>query len=264
MADEQQANNVEETKTPQEPMPSSDQKSTTNDGVAQPAERDSQATQSKEVGLPDSASDRTTQQFEKLKKQLAEEREKRTRLERLVDAPQPKQQEGGLPEWYNPETREVDVEKLQAERAREKAELESLKRQIKGVSRLTEEQQEKEAYTSYPELNPKSDDFDNDFQEQVVSYMATRIARGENPTIKEAADKIMSLVERRSGQAKVQRAKEAIEKLTPKEQASLEATGRSDRRLPRNDIEELRLATRYGGRSGLNAAAARMRGTPEK
>lgn len=264
MADEPRAEQVEETKTPQEPMPSSNQKSATVDGAARPAERDSQVEESRDAELPDNVRDRTAQQFEKLKQQLAEEREKRTRLEMAMGTSQPKQQESGLPEWYDPNTREVDVTKLQAERARERAELENLKRQIKGVSRLSEEQQEKEAYTSYPELDPKSDNFDNDFQEQVVSYMATRIARGENPTIKEAADKLMQIVEKRSGQAKVQGAKEALEKIAPKEQASLEATGRSDRRLPRNDIEKLRYATRYGGRSGLEAAAARMKGTPDK
>ena len=138
----------------------------------------------------------------------------------------------------------------------------SMQDQLRGVSRINEQKQEAEAYASYPELNPKSGNFDEGLQEQVISYMATSFAKGKNPTLKESADKLMSIANRAAKKAKKEGAKEALEQLSPKEQASLEATGRSDRRKPSNNIENLRVQTRQSGTRGTMAAMERLKGIP--
>ena len=258
MTNDQQAE-ISERDTQTEAMPTSEQQTTKPEEAKQVADVSQETEPAKtDEGqeLPESVKERTTQQFEKLKTQLAEERKRRLELEKSFR--QPSQAEQSLPEWYDSTTGEVDVNKLQQREAGLKQELDQMKTQLQGVSRLTEVQQEKEAFASYPELDPSSDSYDDNFQEQVVSYMATAFAKGKAPTLKEAADRVTSIATKIAARAEREGAKKALEQLTPKEQASLEATGRSDRRLPSTDIEQLRSATRRGGRDGLNVAMQRL------
>jgi len=257
MTDQQEAKIEAETETQQEPMPSSDQKTSESEETTQPAERDSNVGDT-ELELPSDAKERTQEQFEKLKTQLAEERAKRIKLEKNF-IPIPEQQPGVTPDWFDPDTQSVDVTKLQQREYTLQQKINALENQLGGITRKEEELQEQEAYAAYPELNPKSGkDFDENFQKQLVSYLATEYAEGRQTTMKQAADDIIALAEKRAKKAEKIGAQKALESLTPKEQAALEATGRSDRRLPSEDYEALRARSRQGGRQGLEAVMQRL------
>ena len=260
MTDEQQAEQVAETETQQEAMPTSEQKTSESVEPTEVAEREAKVDET-ELELPKDARERTTEQFEKLKTQLAEERAKRTRLERAF-SPSQQPQTQGTPEWYDPDTQSVDVNKLQQREALLQQKIGTLENQLTGLTRKEEEKQESEAYATYPELNPKSGDFDDRFQKQLISYMATEFAEGRQPTMKQAADDIVALAERRAKKAKKEGAQEALESISPKEQAALEATGRSDRRLPSEDLSSLRAASRRGGIKGNEAVMKRLSRIP--
>lgn len=239
MTDDQQAQ-LEENDT-LEPMPSSEE--TTETEALEEAGESESTSQDDGVGeLPEGTKPRTTEQFEKLKAQLAEKTARLSRYER-------QQAMGILPP--QDKAGQDPVQALQQKVA-------YLESQVTGYVKQSEEQQEQEAYASFPELNPKSGAFDNDFQEQVISYMATQFAKGQAPTIKEAAQKLVAIAEKRAKRAEKEGAKKALEQLSPKEQASLEATGRSDRRMPSVDFADLRDKTRMGGLAGRDAAFERL------
>ena len=239
MADDQQAEIVEE--TPQEPMPSSDK---TTETQTEEVETSPQET----AELPADTKARTTEQFNKLKEDLRLEREARMRLERSQPA---------IPEWYDPTTGVVDPNRLQQRETAMISQLSQLQRDQENYRKRDEAIQEKEAYTAYPEL--KSND---KFHEEVIRKMATEFAIGNNPTMKEAADSVMEFAKGLATKAEKDGARKALEQLAPKEQASLEATGRSDRRLPSMDLASLSRQSRYGGDAGQAAIMERMKNIP--
>jgi hypothetical protein len=241
-------------------MPSSDQNTPDSIGATQVADAGQEAepaTVDEGQELPEGVKERTAQQFDKLKKELAVERERRMRLERTFPSA-PSTSELTKPDWYDESTGLVDVTKLSQREANLRRELSQVKTQLQGFARLTEIQQEKEAYAVYPELDPNGGKLDEKFQKQVVSYLATAFADGQNPTLKEAADEVMSWAKKLANKAEADGARKALEQLSPKEQASLEATGRSDRRLPSVDFDEIRATTRRGGRAGIEATMQRI------
>lgn len=254
------AKNVAETETQQEAVPTPEQKTsepveTTKDAAREPEVKEA------ELELPQGSKERTTEQFEKLKTQLSDERAKRVRLERVFTQPvRPQTRE--VPEWYDQSTQSVDVGKLQQRESRLQNQISTLENQLSGLTRNEEIKQESEAYATYPELNPKSGNFDERFQKQLISYMATEFAEGKQISMKQAADDIIALSESRSKKAEKAGAKKALESLSPKEQAALEATGRSDRRLPSENLAAIRARSRQGGRKGLEAVMERLAKIP--
>lgn len=267
MTDEQtqQAQEKPEGKAQAEAKPTSEQKAPPAQKVAEPAARESEQPKEKEgLELPEGVKERTSQQFERLKKQLADEKQRRVRLERSFQLNQPPQvgTTPSTPEWFDPTTSEVDVGKLGMVEAQREQKLASLEQRVLGMTKAEEQRQEQEAYQDYPELNPTSEGFDDSFQEQVINAHAVAIAKGENPTLKETADSVMKIAQRVAKKAEKEGAKKALESLEPKEQASLEATGRSDRRLPSQDLGQLRAQTKSGGAAGLDAVRKRLSQIP--
>ena len=238
--DNQATQTVEE--TPQAPMPSADQTAETQ---TEEVETSPQETEK----LPEDAKERTREQFNKLKEKLAEEREARIRLEQSYKQT--------IPEWYDPTTGVVDPNKLQQREQTLISELNSLKQQVNGYTRQQEEVQEKEAYAAFPEL--KTND---KFQEKVIQEMAVNFASGKQITMREAAENVMSFARGLTTKAEKEGARKALEQLSSKEQASLEATGRSDRRGPSVDLASLSRQSRYGGDSGTAAILARLKNIP--
>lgn len=233
MTDQQTGTFYPETDTQDAPMPSADQQTSDYGEDTSYAARESEVSETpEEPELPQGTKERTAQQFEKLKKQVAEEREKRMRLERM----------------FNPNVNDPN------------AKIAQLENKISLLTKTEEQKQEAEAYAAYPELNPKNKGkgYSERLHEHLISYMATEFAKGNNPTIKEAADSLMELTKTAASKAEREGAKKALEQLSPKEQAALEATGRSDRRLPSQDLDQLRQVTRAGGRTGMEAAMARL------
>lgn len=261
MVDDQQEKVVPETASQDGAVPTPEQKTSEPVEAKQVVEETQEAepaTTDKEPELPEGAKERTTQQFDKLKKQLADARERNSRLERTF---QPSVNPS-KPDWYDPDTGTVDVAKLQQKESSQAQTVANLQHQLQSITKREEIKQEEEAYVSYPELNPKSGNFDESFQKTVISNLATSYAEGKNPTYKEEADRIMKITEKVAKKAEKAGAQKALEQLSPKEQAALEATGRSDRRLPQVDHAALRDTTRKGGRTGLEATMARLSKIP--
>ena len=248
MADQPQADTSAVKDSPQEPMPSSEQ----NVPETQPAEAspqgDSQAQRVEEPTLPEGVPERTSEQFNKLKRQLAEEKEKRLSYERVMSKytpPQVQAPPSQTPEWYNPETQEVQVSALDNKFRTLEQQLQSANRTIQGFVSQEDERQAKETYQDHPDLDPNGAKFNEEFHKAVVGYLATAYAEGKNPSMKQAADAIKSIGSSGIKKAEEAGAKKALESLTPKEQASLEATGRSDNR-PVVSMDDLQDRSRKG------------------
>lgn len=140
----EQANIEAESQTQPEPMPSSEQKTSETAEPVEVAEREAK-TEDTELEISSDAKERTREQFEKLKSQLAEERERRMRLERVFTTNTPQQQrQQEVPEWYDPDTQSVDVIKLQQRENALQQKIGLLESQLTGITRKEEEQQEQE------------------------------------------------------------------------------------------------------------------------
>lgn len=240
MADDQQAEQVVE-ETPQAPTPSADQTPESQTEEVETSEQETEPTQEK-------VKPRTEERIKKLTQDLRAEREARLRIERTTPA---------IPEWYDPSTGIVDPNKLQMREQTLISQLQTLQQQVQGYTRQQEAQQEKEAYAAYPEL--KTDD---ELHERVIREMATEFALGNSPTMKEAADKLLGFAKKYATKGEKEGARKALEQLAPKEQASLEATGRSDRRTPSVDLGQLSRQSRYGGDAGTLAVLQRLKNIP--
>ena len=240
MADDQQAEQIVE-ENPQAPTPSAEQTAEPNTEEVETAVEETEPTQ-------EEVKPRTEERIKKLTQELRAEREARLRLEQATPA---------IPQWYDPTTGVVDPNKLQEREQTLISQLQTLQQQVSGYTKQQDLAQEKEAYAAYPEL--KSDD---QFHEEVIRKMATEFAIGNNPTMKEAADAVMGFAKKLTTKAEKEGARKALEQLAPKEQASLEATGRSDRRLPSQDLASLSRQSRYGGDSGTAAVLARLKNIP--
>jgi hypothetical protein len=253
MADDPGANKSADQSTQQEPVPSSDQQAPESKTAEVTPKGQDQGVQESEPKLPEDAKERTKEQFEKLKSQLAEERQRRTAYERMVNqmprqdkpaAPEPPQTQR-YPDWYNPDTGEVQVDVLSNRMSGLESQLQQANRTIQSFVKREDDRQAKAAFKTYPELNPSGDNFNEDFHKAVVGYLANAYAEGRSPTMKQAADTIKSIGVADVKKAEGKGAKQALEKLTPKEQAALEAEGRSDKR-PGASMQDLQERTRRG------------------
>ena len=254
MADEPKA--VKESADTPEPMPSS--KETPSDPKVSSQEVDPKV-EKEEIQLPDDTKKRTTEQFDKLREQLKTEREGRLRLERTYQRLGVPTQQSPTPDYYDPATGTVDVNKLhqkvtQAERMAQQA-----IQATKGIIADSDREQEVTAYKAHPDLDPRADGgekfggvkFNEDLHKATLGYLATQFAEGKSMTLKQAADKVKSFSKVELKKAEEEGAKKALSDLTPKEQASLEAVGRSDRRKDTADLGDLRVKTRHGDESAL-------------
>ena len=193
-----------------------------------------QTTPQGEDGLPESASERTKTEFEKLRKDLREERDRREAAEAAFRTLQPK--EAPQEPIYDPDTGYVDAKVLTDTHQRA---LEAEKRATKAeesIAQLRQEQEAREAYAAYPEANPDTKEFDPKLKNLAAGVILQSMLNpqdfgGKQFSLKEAYDYLKNdnnsaAVE----EARKEAAQEAIEQLTPKEQATLEATGTPARR----------------------------------
>lgn len=265
MADQQQADQAE-TETPAAPTPSAEQK--TSEPVAEVASPSGESTSQasgEELELPDGTKERTTQQFEKLKQELREERERAKRYEQMLGRqvqPQvPRQVQKPDSNWYDPDTNMVDVNKLQRYNQYLESQVGQLSQRVQSITESDQRKQELETFSVYPELDPNANSYDKDFSDAVQGALTSAYLRGETPTFKEVADKIANFAGKKVKVAEKQGATKAMEQLTPKEQASLEATGRSDKRVEvRQDEAQLQQRTRIGD---IDAILERLKGVPK-
>jgi len=268
MADEPKAVITPVNDTQEAPMPSAEQKiaqpvteekaAPIDSGVTEPLKTDEE--------LPEAVSERTRAQFDKLRDQLRSEREKRIQTESAFQSMQlPPRQEIAPTPIYDPNTGLLneqvftDVQR-QATEAKNRAE-----RAEQAVKNYLNDQEARVTFEAYPELDPKAKTFDKGFHVDtrriILDSMINPQDYGNKQlSFKEAADLVKKgtskVVDKAVNIAKEEGAKQAMEQLTPKEQASLEAVGTP---AARNDAgityEQVRDQTRKGN---LNAVMSRM------
>ncbi len=247
------------------PMPSADQQASEVEGVDSVAQQEvPEATEDQDLSLPEDVKDRTAEQFDKLKAQLRDERLRREEAESLAYqyqyqyTPQQQQQAANAP-LYDPNTGIVNIEELEVTRQRAAQAQKRAEEADRKLEKFVQQQQEREAFSAYPELDRKSKDFDSDLHRSVRALITDSIVNpkdygNKELSMKEAADLIRGVSNKEIDKAKKAAAEQAVKQLTPKEQASLEATGRSDRRVDaREDLEDLRQRSRRGDRSAVIA-----------
>jgi prolyl oligopeptidase PreP (S9A serine peptidase family) len=245
MTDESQATNkTESAETPQAPMPSADKTPLSEQAPSSDIKLEA-GTAPQDATLPEGVKERTTLEFEKLKTQLREEKEKRMRAERINQL-YPNANQTPFSNPAEP-TYQTDADRIsRAEQMAQQAYLQSQR-----VMKENDAKQESEAYQAHPELDPNKKEFDEDYQRAVIGYLASIMAEGKSMSLKEAASKVKSFSKSDLKKAQEQGVTQAIESLTPKEQASLEATGRSDRRVQIGGLEELRQRSRKGDSAAI-------------
>jgi len=262
MTDETRAEEAPATENQAEAVPTSEQETTQSTEVVEdaPTQEVPQTTETADLQLPEGTKDRTAEQFDKLKSQLRDERLRREEAEILSQQYQYSQysqtQTSAAKPLYDQNTGYVDVQELEKMRTTStKAESRAVKAEKK-LEKFIQDQQEREAFSSYPELNKKGKDFDPELNVLVRGVLTDSIMNpkdygGRELTLKEAADRIKSLSNKELAKAEQLGAEKAVKQLTPKEQASLEATGRSDRREPEVDYATLRRRSQRGDRSAI-------------
>lgn len=250
--------NEEVVASPQEPMPSSDKTSQVAE-VAKPVDQQTEVSASDTETLPDGVSERTRTQFEKLQKQLAEEKAKnKNPFDSIRQTYQPEISTAPL---YNTQTGYIDTTELENLRSgvnEARAEIAKLKAERQ---KEVEEAQTREALSAYPELDPQSGGHNAEFYKAtraviIDSMMNPNDYGGKALTYKAAADIAKSFNSKALTEAEKAGAEKALQKLGSKEQAALEATGRSDRRNSTVDREDLVERTR---KNDTNAVMERLK-----
>jgi hypothetical protein len=213
--------------------------------------------QTKQDGLPEDASDRTKSRFEELTSQLKEERQRREAVESAFKALQPKEV---APEpIYDPNTGYVnenaltDIQRrvIEAEKRAANAE--------QGIQSYLLDQENRRAYEAHPELNPEAKQFDKELHKKaraliLDSMMNPKDYEGRQFSLKDAGDYLKGSTTSAVENARKEGAQQAIEQLTPKEQAALEATGTPARRSEvGQNLDTLRQQTRRGNQDAIVA-----------
>lgn len=283
------------------PMPSAEQQPAKSDsaGSAVPQEASDQVQEdgatttetqvqsdTDDLELPEGVTERTREQFNKLKGMLREEREQREKRENVFESIKPKGQEPKMQtsgamsdgqiqdvisQFIDPDTGVVDVNGLNrviAQTAARSARAEQVVRSFTAQQRqMEEERQAQEAFEAYPNLDPKSDGFDETLHRKTRAFLVDSMLKpgdygNKTLTYREAADLAHEGIEKAVEDAKKEGAKEALEDLTPKEQAALEAQGRSDKRTAGASLEELRKRSRRGDKDAELAIIERLKKIP--
>lgn len=258
-----------------EPMPSSDQKPTE---VQEPVPA---ADPSDDLALPEGVSERTAQQFEKLKTQLAEAKAQAAKVQAsnygtsVFDtfrapepmAPQAAQDYGALApgqvdaiasQFIDPDGN-VDVNGLNqalatANQQAQRAIAESRQTQERLI-RLEESQEVKEAHGAHPELDPMSPNFDPKFFELVRDRVTTvRFVQGQNLSLKAIADDIRNVYQPTPTVNVAKEREQAINEYKNAQELRNQGPIESGRGEPRDEtanLQDLRERTRQGDDTAL-------------
>jgi hypothetical protein len=226
-------------------------------------------------GLPVEASERTRARVQEVLKEkdqylseLKEERQRREQLEKaFASMTQPKQPNQQKP-IVDPVTGLIDEAELNSLQKDAKAAREEARAAQEALLTFRKQQEEASAYNAHPWLDPKNK---KEFNQEKYN-LATGIALasmvnperfgGKQLDLMGAGEYVSKLTSVQVEKVKEEAAKEAIEQLSPKEQASLEATGSSGRRSEADqslDYEAMRQLSRKGGEQGQAAIMARLK-----
>lgn len=246
-------------------MPTTDQPVQTEAPVQEAPQEDS--AQSTQDGLPNEASERTRTQFEKLQTQLREERAKREYAENVFRSLTPQKTVEPTPPapFIDPNTGFLNEQALNDVQRRA---IEAEQRASHTENQFNQymiEQEKKEAFSAHPDLDPDSSKFNQKVSNITRSILTDSMLNpndygGKQLSFKQAADLAKELGKPVLDKARQEGAQQALEQLTPKEQASLDATSVPTRRSDtQGDIGELGIRTRKGD---LSAITDRLKGVP--
>jgi hypothetical protein len=249
----------------QEPMPSSEEESAKTQEVAQETEEapEVQAGDSEELELPEKGvSERTREQFDKLKGQLQEYRQRLFNEQRYRDI---ESKEGESEPLYDKTTGLVNIKALE-DLERKATEADKRARQAEQrIQQTVSETQVRELYSVYPELkNPKTKQekefFDQSERIWMHSLAYPEKYGGDSLSQKQAAD-----LAKKSMESKPETPKEEAQRVEPKEQASLGASGKPTQGVQskissEEELTRLKVGTRLGDKDSM---IARMRAIRE-
>lgn len=248
------------------PMPSADQVPATPAPTQEVAPQETPSRDQGESSLPEDVSERTRKNFDQMRDQLRQERERREYLEGVFNSINQPKQEAQAP-IYDPETGLLN-EKVLTDVQRRTTEAESRAvRAEAAIQGYLRQQEETEAFTAHPELKPDSKQFNKTLHNLTRSILTDSMLNpqeynGKQLSFKEAADFAKNVSKPVLDQARQDGAKNALEQLTPKEQAALEATGTPTRRSEVNSsLPDLQRGTRKGD---VNSVIERLKGVPWK
>lgn len=270
MAEDTQGTTVPVSEPQDAPMPSADQQTPVSEGQGMDAPQEVSTPKAEDTALPESAAERTRREFDKLKEQLRQERTRREYVESVFQSMQPKQPEPQITPIIDPDTglpREdvlTDIQRraLEAEQRAKNAESQ--------VQSYLQEQENRATYAVYPELDPQGPTFNKDLHRRTRSFILDSMLNpddygGKQLSFKEAADLAKGVDTKAITAAKQAGAQQAIEQLSPKEQAALEAVGNPSRRAEAlSNLEELRRRSRQPGDEGTLAVIERLKALPKQ
>jgi hypothetical protein len=257
------AQQTPENDTQDSAMPTENQQTAQSEGVDESAGQiteDAASTETEDSTLPENASDRTREQFEKLRsreedlrKSLQEERQRRELAERTYQSMQPKQeQQEEVAPLYDPNSGLLNEQVLTDVQKRAMAAEKRATQAEQSIQNYLNEQENRETFNEYPELNPNdTKTFNKDLHittRQILldSMVNPQDYENKQLSFREAAALAKTRLPGALDNAKKEGAQEAMEQLTPKEQASLAAVGSASRRGDVGNLEELRKRTRKG------------------
>lgn len=213
----------------------------------------------KEPELPENVKERTSERFNELTAKLREERQRRLYLENIYQQiqQQPQTPVQQAPQLYDPNTGLLNEQALgelqrQVYDARNRAE-----RAERQWQNWQLDQEERETYSVHPDLDPTTTKFNKTFHKQTRAILYDAMTHpedygGRQLSFKEAADLAKAINPKIVEKAKEEGAKQAMENLTTKEQASLEATGNPSRRTEvATDLDTLKRRSRKGDLSAI-------------
>lgn len=208
-----------------------------------------------ESNLPEGVSERTAKEFEKLKGQLAEEKARAQYFESLskqtASAPQPVDQSYG---------EDPVALAYQANQQAQKA--------LQDLRDYQNQVENERTYEKYPELNPDNKEvFNKDLFVETRRMAYDSMVNpedygGKQLSFMEAAalakDRLAGQTDKIVTEARKEGARDAIEQLTPKEQASLAASGnpRGREEINQASHDELRRRSRKGDLSAIEQRLA--------
>ena len=245
--DTQQAEDVPVNETQGSPMPSEEQKT---------GEVSEEATEPQAEGLPDEAKERTKRVVdEALSKaktyetQLKEERARREYYESMFQSLQPKPTPAPITPVIDPETGLPNESVLTDIQRKASAAEERATRAEQAIQSYQYDQENRAVYAQFPELDPNKDTHDKTLHIEVRKVMIDSLTNpqdygGKELSFMEAAQLMKDKLGANVEEVKKQAAQEAIDQLTPKEQASLAVGGNSGRRSEMVNLEEIRKLSR--------------------
>ena len=259
MADTVRANDEPVKDTQESAMPTEEQQTT----EALPDKPEVEVLEDKV--LPDEAKERTKREFDKLREQLREERARREYMETVFNTIQtPKADKVESPPLYDRETGMLNEQVLTDVQQRALQAEERAKQAEASIVRYMDEVERREAYAKHPELNPAAESFDEEFSELTSAFILRSMTDpekygGKQLSFVDAATRAKKILARGGEVAKAEGAKEALEKLAPKEQAALEAAGSSGRRSDTTNLDELKVRTRKGDMNAITERLSRLK-----